>query len=202
MLSFATVHALTECLLRVEHTTPPAPLAAAEQLGTILLAQDQPACPTSGPLRALRVLRLPLLGDERRHLTLPAVLHQIADALADDMADGNTRPDPTCDGDETGPLHPDDLATLRHALRDRSPGSRLLAWAVCYDDLLADDEDIVAVRRMEAVDVDGRVYQFSRRPGEPQPVVLLDEQADPGDLPATYPPLARLATTTAQQAQI
>jgi hypothetical protein len=31
-------------------------------------------------------------------------------------------------------------------------------------------------------------------------VVLLDEQADPTDLPATYPPLARLAAT-AQPAQ-
>src|SRR6185295_76878 len=114
-------------------------------------------------------------------------------------AAGDTRPTPSREGNEDGPLHPDDVAALRQALRDPSPGSRLLAWAVCYDDLLADDEGIAAVRRMEAVDVDGRVYQFSRRPGEPQPVVLLDEQADPADLPATYPPLARLAST-AQQA--
>ena len=56
------------------------------------------------------------------------------------------------------------------------------------------------LRRVEAVDVDGRVYQLSRRPGETRPVVLLDEQPDPGDLPATYPPLARLATA-AQPAQ-
>jgi hypothetical protein len=190
VLSFATVHALTECLLHVEHDTPPAALAAAEQLGTIVLAQDHPVCPTGGPLRALRVLRLPLLGDERRHITLPAALHLIAAAMATD----DTAPDPSPAGDENGPLHPDDLAALRHALREPRPGLRLLAWAVCYDDLLADEEGLVALRRVEAVDVDGRVYQFSRRPGEPRPVVLLDEQADPGDLPATYPPLVRLAT--------
>ena len=189
MLSFATVHALTECLLHVEHDTPPAPLAAAEQLGTLVLAQDQPTCPTGGPLRALRLLRLPLLGDQRRHLTLPAALHQIAAAMAADAA-----PDPSPDGEENGPLHPDDRAALRHALRKPRPGLRLLAWAVCYDDLLADDEGIAPLRRVEAVDVDGRVYQLSRRPGEPRPVVLLDEQADTGDLPATYPPLVRLAT--------
>ena len=195
MLSFATVHALTECLLRVEHDTPPAPLAAAEQLGTIVLAQDHPTCPTGGPLRALRVLRLPLLGHERRHLTLPVALHLIAAATAtDDTAPDDTAPDPSPACDENGPLHPDDLAALRHALREPRPGLRLLAWAVCYDDLLADEAGLVALRRLEAVDVDGRVYQFSRRPGEPGPVVLLDEQADPGDLPATYPPLVRLAT--------
>lgn len=191
MLSFDTVHALTECLLHVEHDTPPAPLAAAEHLGTLVLVQDQPTCPNGGPLRALRVLRLPLLGDERRHLTLPAALHQIADDMTADV----TTPASSNDGDENGPLHADDLASLRHALREPRPGLRLLAWAVCYDDLLADDEGVVALRHVEAVDVDGRVYQLSRRPGESRPVVLLDEQADTGDLPATHPPLVRLATT-------
>ncbi|WP_432833006.1 hypothetical protein [Dactylosporangium sp. CA-092794] len=189
MLSFATVHAITACLLNVEHDTPPVPVAAAEHLGTIVLAQDQPACPASGPLRALRLLSRPLLGDERRHLTLPAVLDQIADAITADGA----APAPWPGHSDHGPLHRDDLAALRRALCESRPGLRLLAWAICYDDLLADDEDIVAVRRVEAVDVDGRVYQISRRPGEPGPVVLLDEQADPDDLPATYPPLARLA---------
>jgi hypothetical protein len=152
VLSFATVHALTECLLHVEHDTPPAPLAAAEHLGTIVLAQDIPACPTGGPLRALRVLRLPLLGDQRRHLTLPAALHQIADAVHNIAFGGSSA------GEDSGPLHPDDLAVLRHALHEPRPGLRLLAWAVCYDDLLADDEGLVALRRVEAVDVDGRVY--------------------------------------------
>ena len=196
MLSFDTVHALTECLLHVQHDTPPAPPAAPELLGTVVLAQDYTLGLTDWRLRQVRALQMPLLGDRRHHHTLPAALHQVADALAPD-------PDAATGGSvlaDDGPLHPDDLDVLRHALHERRPGLRLLAWAVCYDDLLADTDELTVLRRVEAVDVDGRVYQLSLRPGETHPVVLIDEHPDPGDLPATHPALAQLATA-AQPAQ-
>jgi hypothetical protein len=123
-------------------------------------------------------------------------------------ADGTRACPPPCTGSPTpfpattrratgrrSPAHPrpaDDLDILRAALHQ--PELRLIAWAVCYDDLLADDEDLATVRRVETVDVDGRVYQLSLHPNDTHPVVLIDEQPDPDDLPATYPPLARLAT--------
>ena len=77
------------------------------------------------------------------------------------------------------------------------PGLRPLAWAVCYDDLLTDTDPLTRVRRVEAVDADGRVYQLSRTTRESHPVVLVDEQPDPADLPATYPALAQLAAAAA-----
>ncbi|GAA5200696.1 hypothetical protein GCM10023322_79090 [Rugosimonospora acidiphila] len=195
MLSFPTVHALTECLLQAQHDTPPAPMGEPEQLGTIVLAQDRPIGPVRCHLRQLRILQLPLLGDPHHH-TLPALLHRFADTLA---------PRPAAAGDhitssgrtrhEDAPLHPDDLAALRLALSEPLPGLRLLAWAVCYDDVLADAEEPTTLRRVEAVDIDGRFYQLSRRATETGPVVLLDEHPNRDDLPATYPALARLATT-------
>ena len=196
MLSFDTVHALTECLLRVQQDTPPAPPAAPELLGTIVLAQDYRLGLPDWRLRQVRVLQLPLLGDRRRHHTLPAALHQIADTLA-------PHPGTAASGGmlaDDGPLHPDDLDVLRHALHERRPGLRLLAWAVCYDDLLADTAHLPMLRRVDAVDVDGRVYQLSLRTGETGPVVVIGEHRDPGDLPATHPALAQLATA-AQPAQ-
>jgi hypothetical protein len=187
LLSFDTVHALTACLLHLRHDTPSGPITP-EPLGTIVLAQDHPICPTDSRLRQLTVLQLPLLGDHRQHQDLPAALHQLADALPvqDRRRVGRIPP-------AYGALHPEDLDVLRDALREPRTG-RLLAWAVCYDDLLADPECLAPVCRVDAVDVDGRVYQLSLRPGEVCPVVLIDERPHPDDLPATYPPLARLAT--------
>ncbi len=193
MLSFSTVHALTTCLLHAEGEAPSG-TATAQWLGTLVLAQDHPVGPATSRLRHLRLLHLPLSGQHHQQHSLPAALDQIADALC--------RRDPS-PGDRSspgagGPLHPGELDVLRAALHQ--PGMRLLAWAVRYDDVLADDEHLATVQRVEAVDVDGRVYQLSRPPGEPHPVGLLDEQPDPADLPATHPPLARLATA-AQPAQ-
>lgn len=188
MLSFDTVHALTAGLLHLLHNAPSGP-GAPEPLGTIVLAQDHPASSTCPHLRHLRILQLPLLGDGCQHQSLPEALHQTADTL---IAHGDSRADRRFSGN--GPLHPDDLDFLRYALHTPLPGQRLLAWAVRYDDLLADAEQLAYVRRVEAVDVDGRVYQFNLHHGEDHPVVLVDEQHDPDDdIPATYPPLARLA---------
>jgi hypothetical protein len=187
VLSFDTVHALTTCLLHVQHDAPHGS-AAAGLLGTLVLAQDHPVGPTGSGLRHLRLLQLPLLAGNGEHQSLPAALHAIADGLSGHDPAPDTQPSP---GD--GPHHLDDLDLLRAALHQ--PALRLIAWAVCYDDLLADnDADLAKVRRVEAVDVDGRVYQLSLHPNDRYPDVSIDDQPDPDDLPATHPPLARLAT--------
>lgn len=177
MLSFDTVHLLTGCLLQAQSDTPHGPVAA-DLLGTLVLAQDRPVDPTGSQPWYLRVLQMPLSSDRGGHLSLPAALQQIADGLpGHDPSLARMSP--------AGGRHSGDLDMLRAALCQ--PGLRLLAWAISYDDLRVHDEDVVMVRRVDAVDVDGRVYQLSLHAGEAHPVVLLDEQPDPGDLPATGP---------------
>ncbi|HEX8630559.1 MAG TPA: hypothetical protein VF755_20560, partial [Catenuloplanes sp.] len=49
---------------------------------------------------------------------------------------------------------------------------------------------------VDAVDVDGRVYQLTRHHRERTPIVLIDETPDPDDLPATQPALAALVAAS------
>jgi hypothetical protein len=187
VLSFDTVHALTDCLIRLQADDRCTPAAAPELLGTLMLAQDNPAGSPHGHLRQLRTLYVPLLAGPQLHHTLPAALHHVADALS---GTAHTAP-------PDGPLSAADLTLLHAQLRNYRPGLRLLAWAVCYDDVRATPpHGLTLLRRVDAVDADGRVYQLSRRPDETQPTVTLDDRPNPGDLPATYPPLAQLATST------
>lgn len=193
MLSFNTVHALVDHLMQLN--TAPTWLNAKpfRGLGTIAVVHDHPLREGAPDLRCLRVLQLPLRTDHRRHQTLPAALHQIADSLTPEPTAGTSRtPEPA-----GPPLNPFDLDILRQQVHQPHPGLRLLAWAVCYDDLLADADTLTRARRVEAIDADGRVYQLSRTAGEAYPVVLADEQPDPADLPTTYPALAHLAAASA-----
>ncbi|WP_430788164.1 hypothetical protein [Actinoplanes sp. G11-F43] len=159
------------------------------ELGTIALVQDFALGPGTPDLRGLRVLQLPLVTDHRRHQPLPATLHAIADVLAVDAGHSPQQGDVA--------LNPFDQAVLRREALRPDPGLRPLAWAVCYGDLLTDSDPLTRVRRVEAVDADGRVYQLSRTARETHPVVLVDEHPDPADLPTTYPGLARLAAAAA-----
>jgi hypothetical protein len=193
VLSHNTVHALVDHLLQLDISQPTPADRRLRELGRIALVHDFPLRHGAPELRGLRVLQLTLITDLRRHQTLPATLHAIADALT---ADAEASPWP----EHAEPaLDPFDLAVLRHEVLQPDPGLRPLAWAVCYDDLLIDtDTDaLTRVRRVEAVDADGRVYQLSRTHSS-EPVVLVDEQPDPADLPATYPGLAQLAAAAAQ----
>jgi hypothetical protein len=65
----------------------------------------------------------------------------------------------------------------------------VLACAVLYHDISVDDDALQPVRRVDAVDIDDRTYRVTRRPGDRHPVVLIDEQPDPQDTPATLPGL-------------
>lgn len=184
MLSLDTVHALVDRLTQLG-TGQFSPL---RELGTIAVIHDYPLRHGTPDRRGMRLMPLPLLTDHRRHQTLPAALHTIAESLPPAL----TTPEPAAALNDPV-LDPFDLAVLRQQVQQPDPGLRLLAWAVCYDDLLTDTDTLTRVRRVEALDADGRVYQLSRTARKSHPVVLVDEQPDPADLPATYPGLAQLA---------
>ena len=109
---------------------------------------------------------------------IPGVLTDLAAALTDTAA---AVADP-------------DLAGFTDAIVHTTPDARLLACAVAYHDLHAAPTGIREMRRVDAVDVDGRVYQISRLHGEPVAVVVIDDQPDPDATPATQPGLAALLT--------
>ncbi|GAA3449657.1 hypothetical protein [Dactylosporangium matsuzakiense] len=100
-------------------------------------------------------------------------------------------------------------AALTGVLAPPQPGMRLLACAVAYDDIHTgsyrghdvggtDAGPIVLARRIDAVDIDGRVYQAVHLPGAPA-TVLVDDEPDPLDTPATYPGLAALLTAAVER---
>jgi hypothetical protein len=143
----------------------------------LLLCQHR----THGGRRQLRTVEIPL---HHRHPgghdDLPTALQTLASRLTAQHADP---------GDPLAEL----IADL---IRDPGPGVRILAWAVAYDDLLPHPDRLHRVRRVEAVDTDGRVYQLTRLPHEDHGVVAVDEGPDPTNTPATQPGLAALLTAT------
>ncbi|MGC4857120.1 hypothetical protein ACLQ24_28055 [Micromonospora sp. DT4] len=52
-----------------------------------------------------------------------------------------------------------DLGLIVDQIADPTPGLRLLAWAVCYEDVLVESDDLHEIRR---VDADGLTYRPSR----------------------------------------
>jgi hypothetical protein len=147
-------------------------------------------------------------GDLAQHTAgIPAALHALADHL-------NT-PDTGATGATGNAADPADASPPLAAIRAEllaAPPARLLAWAVLYEDIhihantdantgagtdaWAGPDNIGEVRRVDAVDVDGRVYQLTRHRGEPAVVVLIDNQPDPADIPATQPGLGALLSAT------
>ncbi|MEU5529379.1 hypothetical protein ABZ744_20830 [Micromonospora chersina] len=183
MLSFAAVHTLAGCLLAVD--------ADADALDwgrpvTLLLIHDRPLI-TDGPtpVRQMRSVEFPLHRDDL--LTdpagLPALLHRLAASL---------------DEPEAAAPYRATLDTIVRLIRATQPDVRLLAWAACYDDILTDDGQPRQVRRIDAVDTDGRVYQLTHHRGEDDPALVVDDAPDPDDTPATQPGLAALVAATAR----
>ncbi|MBM0226132.1 hypothetical protein JNW87_11845 [Micromonospora sp. ATA51] len=183
MLSFPAVHTLAGCLLAAD--------ADAETLGwggpaTLLLIHER-RLDTAGtaPLRAMRGVEFPLHPDDL--LTdpagLPVLLHRLAAGL--------DHPEPPRPYQAT-------LDTIIGLIRHTEPDARLLAWAALYDDVLTVDREPRQVRRVDAVDTDGRVYQLSHLRGEDHPLLLVDDIPDPDDTPATLPGLAALLAATAR----
>lgn len=166
MLSFRTTHAITGELIAATQA------AHWRDQPLLLVIQDRPAAHPEVPdARHLRVTPI----DLPDHLWT-AHPGGIA-ATLDDLAAGAIHP--------TRPITHDD---------DFGPDARLLALAVCYDDILTDPDtvSVAAIRRVDAVDTDGRVYQLSQRPDEQHAFTVIDDEPDPGDTPATYPGLRGL----------
>ncbi|SBT65654.1 hypothetical protein GA0070622_2655 [Micromonospora sediminicola] len=183
MLSLTAVHALAGCLLATD--------VDAEHLGwgqppTLLLIHTRPLH-TASPARALRSVEFPLRRDDL--LTdpagLPALLHRLAAGLRQPHA---------------ATPYQATLDTIVRLIRATEPDARLLAWATCYDDILTNGDAPGQARRINAVDTDGRLYQLTHPRGDDQPLLLIDDSPDPGNVPATYPGLTALLTATTQKA--
>ncbi|WP_240033271.1 hypothetical protein [Micromonospora globbae] len=114
---------------------------------------------------------------------LPALLHRLASSL-----DEPTTPTP----------YQTTLDTIISRIRATTADARLVAWAVCYDDIHTADGRPRQVRRVDAVDIDERIYQLTRLRGEDHPLVLVDDTPDPADTPATHPGLVALLAATAR----
>jgi hypothetical protein len=173
MLSFRTAHAITGELMAAANST------SWSTYPVLLLIQDRPIPQPDAPdARHLRVTSTELA----EHLWtqhpggVPGVL--------DDLAHGGI-----------DRLHP-------QPYRDDSfgPDARTLAVAVCYDDILTDPDtdSVAAIRRVDAVDADGRVYQTTRLPGQGA-FVVVDDEPDPHDTPATQPGLHALLDALGRQ---
>lgn len=185
MLSFPTVHALTGCLLDLE--------ASADQRGwghppLLLLIQDQPS--PSAPHRTRRqmtAVQVPV------H---PTRVGRYRAGLADFLLalDAALRADQPLWRPTLAACV--DLVLISDLVDDPSPGLRLLAWALCYEDVLVECDELHEIRRVDAVDTDGRGYQLTRLRSEPHPVVVIDEHPDGGYEPATRAGLGRLVETT------
>ena len=167
MLSFNTVHAITEHLVAAAAPAAgPAPyrLTQAPVLLVVLDAHRPPAGP-----RLLRTLQIPLADDTAAHHPLALLLHHTAESLS-----------------RHGAAHPimQTLRTLR-IVGDRAPArDSQLAWATRYTDIDVSAGTPHLVERIEAIDVDGRSYQVSLAPGETSPVVHVDDRPDPHEFPA------------------
>ncbi|MEV0005651.1 hypothetical protein AB0H28_25670 [Micromonospora sp. NPDC050980] len=186
-MSFNAVHALTGCLLHIE--------ASADLLGwgrppLLLLVQDRPApSATNGTRRQMRAVHLPLNDTRmgRYRAGLADFLPDLAAAL--DIDQPVARPTlAACV----------DISLIADLLADPTPGLRLLAWAVCYEDVLVASDGPHEIRRVDAVDADRRSYQITRLRGEPHPVVCIDDHLDHDDTPATRSALARLIESTSR----
>ncbi|MBQ0896749.1 hypothetical protein KBX37_27270 [Micromonospora sp. U56] len=186
MLSFPAVHTLAGCLLAVD--------ADADVLGwgrsaTLLLIHDRPLHP-DGPvrLRAVRSVEFPLHPDDL--LTdpagLPALLHRLATALGQPDRDAATAYQVTLD-------------TIIELIGIRS-GARLLAWAAVYDDLLPAAGRARRVRRVDAVDTDGRLYQLTHLHAEEHPAVAVHDGPGAANTFPAGPGLSALLAATARLA--
>ncbi|PSK61234.1 hypothetical protein B0E53_06871 [Micromonospora sp. MH33] len=134
----------------------------------------------------MRSVEFPLRRDDLTDSAgLPALLHRLAAGLRQPHA--STPYQATLD-------------TIVRLIRATEPDARLLAWATCYDDILTIGDAPRQVRRIDAVDTDGRLYQLTHPRGDDHPLLLIDDTPKPGDVPATYPGLTALLTATARPA--
>jgi hypothetical protein len=203
VLSFDTTHAITGCLV---HSEADLHAAGWGHPPVLALLHDLPHTdePAGGErLRCIRADLVPISPiDLAAHPSgLPGYLHDIAAHLSAPLGD----PGVACSTGHRRIGVAAVVAALRAARRSSRPGVpvRAVAWAVLYEDISAvtahgpnDVDEVDEVRRVDAVDSDGRVYQLTRGRFESAAVVLIDDQPDPADTPATVPALAALLRAT------
>ena len=225
MLSPDTIRTLTSWLVNATEpstpTAPPGPTVptdAAAPTDPVERAGDAPppyallvlhdgeafdAPPGTRCMSGVAVAIHPILVDAY-HGGLVDLLPDLAAALAPPHRTAANRP--------TQPhtvVHQRAAEALTSAFAPPQTGLRLLACAVAYDDIHTDTDDpnlddhrngadaVVMVRRVDAVDIDGRVYQSVRLPGG-RATILVDDEPDPIDTPATHAGLAALLTAAVQ----
>ncbi|WP_433461203.1 hypothetical protein [Micromonospora sp. CA-248212] len=190
-MSFHAVHTLTGCLLDTE--------ANLDRLGwgrppLLLLVQDRPApAAPHRPRRQMRAVHLPL--NDTRISRYRAGLADLLPDLATALDSNQPIARPTLAACV-------DIGLITGLLAHPTPGLRLLAWAVCYEDILVESDDLHEIRRVDAVDADRRGYRITRLRGEPHPVVRVDDHDDHDDAPATRSALTRLVQTTSRPGRI
>ena len=183
MLSFDTVHALTGHLITASHT-PPA------RYPLLLLLFHRRAPHTAPPQRTTRpvTVAVPDLTDS----ALSTLLHRSAEALH-----------PATDRD---PHLPSELRahadTLLGHLDRAGRTETLVAVAVRYNDRYLSEQPTGDTIRVDAVDVDGRLYQITHHRHENHPTVLVEDRPDPTRAPASRTGLTAILTTAAATATV
>lgn len=171
MLTFPTSHALTDALIAAAQN----PLLAAP-LPIVLFLYETADNDTRHQIRC-HVIR-------PRHTNNPQTL----DTTIVDRVQSLT-----CQYTDTdGPI-PALMAAVTAAVGD-APGFRMLACAALDDNIVIADDSPHGCRRLDAVDIDGRVYQLTRYHAETHPVVTVDDADEPRDTPAAIPALQAALT--------
>lgn len=177
MLTFPTSHALTEALITA--TQSPALTA---RLPIVLFLYEIAANDTERLIRC-QVIRPRRSGPEGPDTTIVGQL----DALTRE------------NNDTTGPI-PAVMASVNASTGD-APGFRMLACAALDDDIVIAADGPHGCRRLDAVDIDGRVYQLTRYHAETHPVVTVDDIDEPHDTPAAIPALQSVLTAAVRLTQ-
>jgi hypothetical protein len=165
MLTFPSSHALTDALIAA--STDPRLTA---RLPILLLLHEKAISATEHGIRC-HIVRL-------RHTDADgpdtAIVGRL-EALIRDHTAGQ------------GPIL--DLTHAVNASTRTATGFRMLACAALDDDIVITGDGPHECRRIDAVDIDGRVYQLTQYRTETHPIVTVDDTAEPCDVPAAIPAL-------------
>lgn len=164
MLNFPTSHALTDALIIA--TQSPGLTA---RLPVVLFLYELAEDGTGHPIRCQVIRPRRSTDGEGLDTTIVGRL----EALTRDRIDSE------------GPIST--VMAAVNAAAGADPGFRMLACAALDDDVVIADDGPHVCRRLDAVDIDGRVYQLTRYRAETHPVVTIDET--PRDTPAAVPAL-------------
>jgi len=164
MLTFPTSHALTDALITATHS----PVLTAG-LPIVLFLYEIADNDTEHLIRCHVIRPRRSSGPDAHDTTIVGRL----DALTREHTDTQ------------GPI-PAVMAAVNATAGD-APGFRMLACAALDDDIVIAADGPHGCRRLDAVDIDGRIYQLTRYHAENHPVVTVDDE--PRDAPAAIPAL-------------